>query len=466
MEKNKKKFITTSAAQELKTGELLVVTIKKIGINGEGVGYYKRKAVFVEGALPDEVVKAKVIQIQPNFIRAELVEIEQKSEHRIKPHCSIYEECGGCQLQHLDYKEQLRVKEDIIRESFNRYTDKTKINIRPVIGMEDPWGYRNKAQYQVGFHKGSVQTGLYSARSHKLVDISGCPIHHPTINQIVEKTKRIVQELRIPIYDEKNNKGILKTIVVRTGFKSNENQLTLVTTKEQIPKMDQLIHLIRENIPEVSTIAQNINSAKTSIIFGSKTNILWGRRQIKESLGNVNFSLSPRAFFQLNPEQTIKLYNTVKKAADIRGHEKIVDAYCGTGTISLWLAPYVKEVRGIEEIPEAINDAKKNAKLSGIDNAQFYVGKSENLLPKWMNQGFRPDVIVVDPPRTGCDYKLLQAVVRAKTKKFIYVSCNPSTLAKDSSYLLRNGYHLKWIQPVDMFPNTSQIESVAVFIKK
>lgn len=448
-------------ADELAAGDRIVVTVKRIGINGEGVGYYKRKAVFINGALPDEVVKAKVTKVNPGYLTAELVEVEKKSPFRQQPPCPVYDECGGCQLQHMTYEAQLRAKEEIVRESFQRYAGMEALPLRPILGMDNPWGYRNKAQLQTGLAGDeSIITGLYAADSHRLVDISGCAVQHPGVNQVVEQVKAIMAELRIPVYNEHTRQGAVRTVVARVGRATGHAQLTFITATDRLPDVKLLISRIRERLPMVVTIAQNINKSKSPLIFGDKTVVLWGKERLEEELGEVKFSLSPRAFFQLNPEQTVKLYHAVQDAASLTGKELVVDAYCGTGTIGLWLAPYAREVRGIELIPEAVLDARDNARASGIDNVRFVEGRAEQVLPEWVRNGIRPDVVVVDPPRTGCELPLLHAIAEAKPQRLVYVSCNPATLAKDCKVLLDSGYRLEWVQPVDMFPQTSHVECV------
>lgn len=450
----------------MKIGQVIMVTIKRLGINGEGVGYYKKKVVFIEGALPGEVAVAEVKKVEKNLAYAELIRVKDKSPYRMQPTCPVYKECGGCQLQHLSYEGQLLAKKDMVTEAFSRYfkVDQQPV-IRNTIGMEHPWSYRNKAQLQVGLANSKVVTGLFAAGTHQLIDISECPIQHPLTNQIVQTTREVLEQLSIPVYNERKRTGVIRTVVARVGFQTEDAQLTLVTMTDDIPKVKELILELRHRMPFVQSIMQNINDKKTSLIFGDKTRVLWGQATIDERLGEVKFSLSPRAFFQLNPEQTVKLYTAVKEAAGLTGTELLVDAYCGVGTIGLWLAPDAGEVRGIEIIPEAVEDAKRNAEQSGIRNAKFYAGKAEQLLPQWVKQGLKPDVVVVDPPRTGCDEQLLKTLLAVKPKKIVYVSCNPSTLAKDCD-ILGKDYKLSWIQPVDMFPQTSHVESVTLLMKK
>jgi 23S rRNA (uracil-5-)-methyltransferase RumA len=443
------------------------LTIKKLGINGEGIGYFKKKAVFVQGALPGEEVVAVIEKEYPKYIRAELKTIRIKSKDRIDPPCDIYEACGGCQLQHLRYEKQLEFKRDLILQAFDRYVKK-KIDpeiVKPTIGMEHPWDYRNKSQLQVGMLKGNVIAGLYGQGSHRLIDITGCLVQHPTTNKVAETVKNIIQDLNIPVYDERKQTGFVRTIVTRMGFATNQIQLVLVTAKEEFPKKELFIKEVKRRLPQVTSLMQNINGKKTSLIFGEKTTHLYGDEYIEEKLEEIGFELSARAFFQLNPVQTVKMYNEVKRVAELTGNEKIVDAYCGVGTIGLWLADGAKEIRGIEIIDEAVKDARRNAKKLGVENATYVTGKAEEWLPRWQKEGFQPDIIVVNPPRTGCDATFLETVKKIKPKKFIYVSCNPSTLAKDID-ALSSVFEVKSVQPVDMFPQTSQVECVSQIVLK
>lgn len=451
-------------ADELRNGDRIVVTIKRLGINGEGVGYYRRKAVFIDGALSGEVVKAEVTEVQPKFIKAQLTEVEKRSPHRIEPPCPVFGVCGGCQIQHISYEGQLQAKTDIVREAFNRYAGIDQLKLKPILGMDHPWGYRNKAQLQVERRNGEIIAGLYEADSHSIVDISGCPIQHPKVNEAVEKVKSVLEELRIPLAKENGSKEGVRTIVVRHGFQSDQLQVTLVCANSSLPRMDDLIRLLRLSIDGLAGIALNVNPKRTSLIFGDRTITIWGADSMQESLSDLEFSLSPRAFFQLNPQQTVKLYESVRAAAGLTGRETVIDAYCGTGTIGLWLAPHAKEVRGIETIAEAVEDAKRNAERNGRHNASFHVGEAEDLLPRWVKAGLRPDVIVADPPRTGLDRRFLETVLKTKPNRFVYVSCNPSTLAKDSKVLIDGGYELQWAQPVDMFPQTSHVECCSLFV--
>ncbi|GAE36411.1 23S rRNA (uracil(1939)-C(5))-methyltransferase RlmD [Halalkalibacter akibai] len=451
----------------MKIGQQFPLTIKRLGINGEGVGYYKRQVVFVPGALPGEEVVAEVTKASPRFSEAKMIKIRKQSKERIKPPCPIYQECGGCQLQHMNYQATLREKRDIVKQAFERHTKiaLTDEMLRETIGMENPWDYRNKSQLQLGKKGKDVIAGLYALNSHHLIDLSDCKVQHESTNKVTQVVKQILADLNVPIYNERKHSGIVRTVVTRVGFETGQVQVVLVTKEENLPKKEAIVAEIKRRLPEVNSIVQNVNSQKTSLIFGEKTIHLAGEEAIEEKLGELSFSLSARAFFQLNPTQTVKLYNVVKEAAELTGKEKIVDAYCGVGTIGLWLAKEAAEVRGMDIIPAAIDDARENAKKHGFTHASYEVGKAEELLPRWKKEGWKPDVVIVDPPRTGCDERLLQTIIEVKPKRMVYVSCNPSTLAKDVDRLSKKGYKVKSVQPIDMFPWTAQVESVTELVR-
>lgn len=452
----------------LSVGQTFPLTIKRLGINGEGVGYFKRGVVFVPGALPGEEIVAEATKVHPKYAEAKVKKIRKASEHRVQPPCPVYEQCGGCQVQHLDYAQQLKEKRDIVKQAFERHTKfkVDQLDIKETIGMDNPWNYRNKSQFQVGAKDGNIIAGLYGLNSHDLIDIPECIVQHPFSNEITVTVKEAMKQLGIPAYEEKKKSGIVRTVVVRTGFETKEVQVVIVTITEKLPKKNQLIQIIKDKHPEVKSIVQNVNKEKTSLIFGDKTIQLAGEPIINETLGELSYELSARTFFQLNPKQTVKLYDEAKKAAALTGKENVVDAYCGVGTIGLWLSDEAKEVRGMDIIPESIEDAKKNAKRHNKTNTKFEVGKAEDVLPRWIAyDNWKPDVVVVDPPRTGCDQQLLQTILNAEPKKIVYVSCNPSTLAKDIQQLSKK-YKVNYIQPVDMFPHTAHVECISQLILK
>ena len=451
----------------LEVNQELPLTIKRLGINGEGVGYFKKKVVFVPGALPGEEIVATVTKAHPNFTEAKVKTIRKQSPHRIAPPCPIYEECGGCQLQHLSYDQQLIGKRDIVIQAMERHTrlPVESLTIKETIGMEDPWNYRNKSQYQVGLKNGKLIAGLYGLNSHSLIDVPNCLVQHNATNKVTRTVKKILKNLDIPVYNERKNKGVIRTVITRVGFETGEVQVVLVTGTEDIPQKEKLLKQIHDQLPEVKSVVQNINNEKTSLIFGKRTIHLAGEKVINETLGDLSYELSARTFFQLNPVQTVRLYDEVKKAAALTGKENVVDAYCGVGTIGLWLSENAKEIRGMDVIKESIEDAKKNAKKHNRHNVRYETGKAEHVMPRWIREGWKPDVLVVDPPRTGCDQALLQTILKAKPKTIVYVSCNPSTLAKDIQDLSKL-YQIESMQPVDMFPQTSHVECVSQLILK
>lgn len=457
-----------STTLNIQVGQEFLVTIKRLGINGEGVGYYKRQVVFVPGALPQEEVVVKVTKVFPKHCEAEIIRFKKRSPHRVKVECSVNHRCGGCQLQHLSYVSQLVEKKELVAQALLRYSglDLETIEIRDCIGMEDPKHYRNKSQFQLGVNaNGDVLAGLYNTDTHQLIDIMRCGVQHEAINKVTRVVKEILQELAVPIYDEKKNSGIVRTIVTRVSFATGEVQVTLVTSTNKLPKKAMILAEIAKKLPEVVSVFQNINANKTSLIFGEQTVLLSGKETIIEKLGEMQFALSARTFFQLNPVQTVKLYDEVKKAAELTGHEKVVDAYCGAGTIGLWLAGEAAEVRGMDVIPEAIQDARQNAKMNHCKNTRYEVGKAEVLLPQWSKKGWRADIVVVDPPRSGLDKNLLDTLLKERPKRVIYVSCNPSTLAKDLN-VLRKKYSVDYIQPIDLFPMTGNVECVVLMSRK
>lgn len=459
---NKQQQVTISKGQQFP------LTIKRLGIDGEGVGFFKRQVVFVPGALPGEEIVCEAESVSAKFATGKVVKIRKKSADRMTPPCPVYQRCGGCQLQHLSYEAQLREKKDIVRQAFERYTKipMDKIQFPDTIGMENPWRYRNKAQMQAGKYQDQVIAGLYEKDSNRLLNISECIVQHPQTDLVTNTVKQIAEDLKISVYNPKKHKGFLRTIVTRVAFETNEYQLVLVTAEKDFPKKDLFVEEVRRILPDVTSIVQNVNTAKTPVIFGEETIVLDGKERIRETMDGISFDLSARAFFQLNPVQTKKLYDAVKKAAQLSGKENVVDAYCGVGTIGLWLADKAKEIRGMDVIEAAVIDANKNAADNNVENVRYETGKAEEVMPRWEKQGWHADVVVVDPPRSGLDAKLLKTLKSTKPKRIIYVSCNPSTLAKNVTELADAGYKLVRLQPVDMFPQTAQIEAVATLIRK
>lgn len=447
----------------MEVGQKFPLTIKRLGINGEGVGFYKRNVVFVKGALPGEEVTVKLTNVQPKFAEAELLTIRKASEFRQEAPCAVYDQCGGCQLQHMTYDAQLTSKRDIIVQALEKYLPAaaSSIEVRPTIGMDNPWNYRNKSSFQVRKEGKRVYAGLFAEGTNDLLNINDCLVQHPITSKITMGVRKVLQKLNLTIYDGKTLNGLVRTIVVRTGVRTGETQVCLVTTRNELPHKAELIERIKRIDPSIVSITQNVNREKSSLIFGDETYVLDGHDGIFEKLGEFAFDLSTRAFFQLNPEQTVLLYDEIKKAAALTGKENVVDAYCGVGTIGMWLADGAREVRGMDTIDEAINDAKYNARNNkNLQHVRFFPGTAEKWLDRWKREDYKPDVISVDPPRTGLEPGFIKTVLKLKPNRFVYTSCNPSTLAKDLQELSK-AYDVEYIQPVDMFPQTAHVEAVA-----
>ncbi|MFC4770039.1 23S rRNA (uracil(1939)-C(5))-methyltransferase RlmD [Effusibacillus consociatus] len=431
------------------------------GHEGEGVGRYEGFTIFVPGAIKGERVKAKIVKVQKSFAYGRLMDLLHPSHHRTEPSCPIYHRCGGCHLQHMTYEGQLEHKRQMVIDSLTRIGKLENVPVHPTLGMDVPWEYRNKSQVPVGLVNGKIVTGFYAPRTHEIIDMEGCPIQHPYSDEIVNKVKRALENLNIPPYDEASKKGLVRHIVARVGYHTDETMVVLITNGRKIPKVEELIQRLRGEIPHLVSIIQNVNTAVTNVIFGPDTITLWGKDTIEDRIDDIRFSISARSFFQVNPIQTKVLYGKALEYAQLTGEETVIDAYCGIGTISLFLAKKAKQVIGVEVVKEAIDDAKRNAALNGITNAEFLVGEAEKVIPDlYEKRGLKADVVVVDPPRKGCDEALLQTIADMQPERVVYVSCNPSTLARDLRYLEDRGYKTQEVQPVDMFPQTKHVECV------
>jgi 23S rRNA (uracil1939-C5)-methyltransferase len=457
----------------VKIGQQYEAEIIGISHDGEGVGRVNGFTLFVAGALPGERALVRVEHLKKQYGHARLLELVEESAERVMPVCSIYEECGGCQLQHLSYEAQLRVKRQQVVDNLQRIGKldvageaSEGIVVHPTLGMAEPWRYRNKAQVPFGEERGGLIGGFYAQGSHRIIDMEECLIQHEANDEVVARVKEIGARLGIRAYREETNAGLLRHVVVKVGFRTGEIMVVLVTNGSTIPRVDEWIDGIRAALPSVKSICHNINVKQTNVIFGDETRVLWGSEVIYDYIGDVKFAISARSFFQVNPVQTEVLYGKALEYAGLTGDEVVVDAYCGIGTISLFLAQRAGQVYGVEIVEEAIADARKNAELNGMTNVHFEAGPAEVVLPEWTRQGIRPDVIVVDPPRKGCDAALLATILELQPRRVVYVSCSASTLARDLRVLVDGGYGVAEVTPVDMFPHTVHVESVALLVWK
>ncbi len=440
------------------------------GYEGEGIAKIDNKyPIFIEGALKGEKVKVRIVKVNKNFAYGKLMEVLEASEERINPPCAIYKRCGGCKLQHASYKAQLDFKWDRVKDCVSKIGKLDPSIVKYPLGMENPWRYRNKVQLPIGLINGEVKIGFFAPRSHDIIDMESCLIQDEIGDKVVKLTREWIEKFNIRPYNvdgEYDENGIVRHIMIRRGFTTNEVMVVLVTNGEKIPHKEEFIDLMIKNIPGIKSIIQNINSKKTNVILGLESKTLWGEDTISDYIGDFRFNISPLSFFQVNPTQTEVLYGKALEYANLTGNEEVFDAYCGTGTITLFLSQKAKKVYGVEIIPQAIDNAWINAKENKVENVEFFVGESEVVIPDLINKGVKADVVVVDPPRKGCDKKLLDAITNIDAKKIVYVSCDPSTLGRDLKVLEENGYKTLEVQPVDMFPNTAHVETVALIRRK
>ncbi|MEG1810114.1 MAG: 23S rRNA (uracil(1939)-C(5))-methyltransferase RlmD [Clostridia bacterium] len=442
----------------------ITLTIDALNSEGNGVGRVNGLAVFVPGALAGETVNAHVIKLASGYAIAKLCGVTTASEDRIVPPCASFTVCGGCTLQHLSYAAQLEYKQKLVRDALERIGGLSDITVQSVLGMDNPWNYRNKASFPISESDGRVVCGFYAQRSHRITPIEGCAIQDKRINAIPTSVCDWANRYGISAYNELTGKGMLRHVMVRTTD-SGELMAVIVTTGI-LPHKDELIDAICACSVSVRSIIHNINPRNTNVILGDSYKTIYGSDHITETLCGMRFDVSAASFLQVNHAQTQRLYASALDALDLNGSEHVLDVYCGIGSISLLLAARACSVTGIESVPEAIADARKNAMLNGITNAEFVCGNAEDILPKFIENGIPPDAIVVDPPRKGCDPKAIDAIIRCNAQKLVYISCNPATLARDCKLLVEGGFKLKYIQPVDMFPHSSHVEVVILLVKE
>ena len=448
---------------EFKKNDTVKLTIEDMGVDGEGIGKTDGFTVFVKDAVIGDRIVAKITKSKERYGYGRLMEILEPSPVRTEPWCPIAKRCGGCQLQALAYDEQLRFKEDKVRGNLQRIGGFSDPPMEPIIGMENPWRYRNKAQFPVGRDKnGRIISGFYAGRTHDIIECDDCLLGLPVNRQIMEIVLEHMRRFNVPPYDEKTGKGLVRHVLIRCGFHTGEVMVCLILNGNKIDGSAELVEKLRA-IPGMTGICINVNKERSNVILGNRIIEVWGKSYITDRLKDITYKISPLSFYQVNPIQTEKLYQKVLEYADLKGTETVWDLYCGIGTISLFLARDAGRVRGVEIIPAAIENAIENAALNEIDNAEFFVGKAEDVLPeRYALTGERADVIVVDPPRKGCDQKLLETMVTMAPQKIVYVSCDSATLARDLKYLCGNGYALQRVCPVEQFAQTVHVETVCL----
>ena len=442
-----------------------VVEIIDNGFEGEGIAKIDGYTIFVPNAIKGEKVKILIVKVLSSHAFGKIIEVIEASKYRVESDCSTYKRCGGCNLRHIKYEKTLEMKQNAVQSLVNK-TLNNKIKVSKVVGMENPFYYRNKAQYPVGLDKnGNPVIGVFANRTHEIIQMQDCKIQHKESEKIAKYIFDLWNKKNLSIYSETTGKGLLRHIVIKIGFKTNEIMCILVINGKDIPNEAQIIEQVVNRFPNVKTIVKNINTKNTNVILGKKNINIYGDGTISDKLGNLVFKISPLSFYQVNPVQTEKLYNIGVEAAKITNDDVVFDLYCGIGTISLFMAQYAKKVYGVEIVEQAVEMAKENAKINGIDNVDFFAGDVEHVLDDLINgKKIVPDVVMIDPPRKGLDKKSIQNLLSVAPKRLVYISCNPATLVRDLASF-EDKYEIKSITPVDMFPFTSSIESVAVLLK-
>ena len=466
----------------MQKNEIVKVKIEDIGVGGEGIGKVDGYTLFIKDAIIGDVVEAKVMKAKKNYGYARLMNVLTPSKDRVEePVCPMARKCGGCQIQEMKYPAQLAFKESKVRGNLERIGEVPGELLdeimHPVVGMDgegmQPFRYRNKAQFPIGTDKdGRVTAGFYAGRTHSIIGNTDCVLGVEVNEEILNCILDFMEEFEIPAYDEVKHKGLVRHVLLRYGFKTDEIMVCLVINGKTIPHCHDLVGRLRQ-IPGMTSITLSSNTAKTNVIMGDTIRLLWGQEFITDYIGEIKYQISPLSFYQVNPVQTEKLYGLALDYAGLTGNETVWDLYCGIGTISLFLAKKAKQVYGVEIVPQAIDDARNNAKINDITNAEFYVGKAEEVLPEYYKEYEKThngetahaDVIVVDPPRKGCEESLLQTIVDMQPEKVVYVSCDSATLARDVKFLRANGYELKDVTPVDQFPHTVHVETVCLLSK-
>ncbi len=452
--------------KEIRKNDEYIVDIVDNGFEGEGIAKIDNFTIFVKGAIEGEKVRILIVKVNSSYAFAKILEIIKKSPYRCDEDCSTYKRCGGCDLRHIKYEKTLEIKKNMVQSLVNK-TLENKIDVNNTVGMEKPFNYRNKAQYPVGINKnGEPIFGVFANRTHEIIPIDDCKIQTKISERIAQYVINFMKDNKIKVYDEKNNKGVLRHIVVKVGMKTNEVMCVLVVNEEKIKNEDELVKGLIDAFPEIKTVVKNVNTKNTNVILGNRNIILYGNGYIKDKLGDFIFKISPMSFYQINPVQTEKLYNLAIQNGELSKDKVIFDLYCGIGTIGIFASKNVKKVYGIEIVPQAIEDAKENAKLNNIQNAEFMVGDVEFALSELIEKrNIIPDVVFVDPPRRGLDTTTIKNLEKVKPEKIVYISCNPATLVRDLK-MFEEEYEIKSIIPVDLFPWTKHVECVSILCCK
>ena len=448
---------------EFRKNDLVTLEIEDCGIDGEGIGKADGFTVFVKDAVIGDIVTAKIIKAKKNYGYGRLMEVLKPSPYRVEPKCEFARQCGGCQLQALSYDQQLVFKTNKVKGHLERIGGFTDIPMEPIIGMDELFHYRNKAQFPVGRNKeGKIVTGFYAGRTHNIIENRDCALGVAENKEVLDRVIAHMEKYGIEPYNEATGKGLVRHVLIRYGYFTKEVMVCLILNGNKLPKEEQLVKSLCE-IPGMTSITINVNKKRSNVILGEEICLLWGQEYITDRIGDISYQISPLSFYQVNPMQTQKLYAKALEYADLHGEETVWDLYCGIGTISLFLAQKAKFVRGVEIVPAAIENAKENAKLNGLENTEFFVGKAEEVLPReYKKNGVYADVIVVDPPRKGCDETLLETMVEMNPERIVYVSCDSATLARDLKYLCERGYELRKVCPVDQFGMTVHVETVVL----
>ena len=452
---------------EFRKNDLVTLEIEDCGIDGEGIGKADGFTVFVKDAVIGDTVTAKIIKAKKNYGYGRLMEVLKPSPYRVEPKCEFARQCGGCQLQALSYDQQLVFKTNKVKGHLERIGGFTDIPMEPIIGMDELFHYRNKAQFPVGRNKeGKIVTGFYAGRTHNIIENRDCALGVAENKEVLDRVIAHMEKYGIEPYNEATGKGLVRHVLIRYGYFTKEVMVCLILNGNKIPKEEQLVKSLCE-IPGMTSITINVNKKHSNVILGEEIRLLWGQEYITDRIGDISYQISPLSFYQVNPMQTQKLYAKALEYADLHGEETVWDLYCGIGTISLFLAQKAKFVRGVEIVPAAIENAKENAKLNGLENTEFFVGKAEEVLPReYKKNGVYADVIVVDPPRKGCDETLLETMIEMNPERIVYVSCDSATLARDLKYLCERGYELRKVCPVDQFGMTVHVETVVLLSHK